>query len=147
MAVSTLGKPSGSANAPSLRNIDVSPQDVQSLGELLEGEVQRYRALVDIDNMRKEGKITATDDRLQPLADKLSRYPGRDVDLQNIVAYPPALGVIPMKPIFLDLAFNYVEYPDDGKKSTAGAGEKPTDKSSQQSEQKQQKRGWFGFGR
>ncbi|KAI6255996.1 hypothetical protein MCOR19_007532 [Pyricularia oryzae] len=147
VAVSTLGKPSGSANAPSLRNIDVSPQDVQSLGELLEGEVQRYRALVDIDNMRKEGKITATDDRLQPLADKLSRYPGRDVDLQNIVAYPPALGVIPMKPIFLDLAFNYVEYPDDGKKSTAGAGEKPTDKSSQQSEQKQQKRGWFGFGR
>ncbi|KAH8845765.1 hypothetical protein MCOR27_003421 [Pyricularia oryzae] len=147
VAVSTLGKPSGSANAPSLRNIDVSPQDVQSLGELLEGEVQRYRALVDIDNMRKEGKITATDDRLQPLADKLSRYPARDVDLQNIVAYPPALGVIPMKPIFLDLAFNYVEYPDDGKKSTAGAGEKPTDKSSQQSEQKQQKRGWFGFGR
>uniref|UniRef100_L7ISY1 Signal recognition particle subunit SRP68 n=1 Tax=Pyricularia oryzae (strain P131) TaxID=1143193 RepID=L7ISY1_PYRO1 len=147
VAVSTLGKPSGSANAPSLRNIDVSPQDVQSLGELLEGEVQRYRALVDIDNMRKEGKITATDDRLQPLADKLSRYPARDVDLQNIVAYPPALGVIPMKPIFLDLAFNYIEYPDDGKKSTAGAGEKPTDKSSQQSEQKQQKRGWFGFGR
>ncbi|KAI6383131.1 hypothetical protein MCOR25_000318 [Pyricularia grisea] len=146
VAVSTLGKPSASENASSLRNIDVSAQDVQSLGELLDGEVQRYRALVDIDNMRKEGKITATDDRLQPLAEKLSRYPARDVDLQNIVTYPPALGVIPMKPIFLDLAFNYIEYPHDGKKLAAGPGDKPADKASQ-SEQKQQKRGWFGFGR
>lgn len=145
-AVSVLENGSSAPTGPSLRNIDVLPEHAQFLSELLNGEVQRYRALVDIDKMRKEGKITATDDPLQPLADKLSRYPTRGVDLQNIVAYPPVLGVVPMKPIFLDLAYNYIEYPDDGKRSGGKSSEKPVD-NAPQAEQKTQKKGWFGFGR
>lgn len=60
-----------------------------------------------------------------------------------------------MKPLFLDVAWNYVTYPGKGaggggvdqqqtKESSAAA---PPVAAEPQPEAKPQKRGWFGFGR
>ena len=81
----------------------------------------------------------------------LNAYPtlGTHVDLKNLVTYPPKLEPVPMKPLFLDVAWNYIEYPGRegvvGKKvveKLAVNGVKEDDK---QPEKKN--KGWFGFGR
>jgi signal recognition particle subunit SRP68 len=131
------------ATAP--RNIHVHPSDVAFLQKLLRGELQKHRAIVDLEHMRKK---TASDGGAQkafPLSERLGEYPARDVDLHNIVAYPPRPEAIPVKPIFLDVAWNYIEYPD--KSGSAGAKGVSKAVEAAQADQKQQKRGWFGFGR
>ena len=79
----------------------------------------------------------------KPLIDQIDTYPlnGR-VDLTNLVRYPPRLEAIPLKPIFLDLAWNYIEYP-------GRASEEPEVKQEvkDQAQPQKQKKGWFGFGR
>jgi len=78
------------------------------------------------------------------LVEKLGEYPTSGPKLEQLVSYPPKLEVIPVKPLFFDVAWNYIEYPereqvldshDNVSKSQklAGAG--------------QQKKGWFTFGR
>ena len=75
------------------------------------------------------------------------------MDLERIVEYPPRLEVVPVKPLFLDVAWNYIGYPDK-----AGGAKREGEARGQQEKQgqgggaeqeaaKPQKRGWFGFGR
>ena len=75
-----------------------------------------------------------------PLVNNLDQYPSQPVDLTNLVTYPPKIEPVPVKPIFLDLAWNYIDYPGRGKaaaqESVEGGKEEP-----------QKKKGWFGFGR
>lgn len=73
-----------------------------------------------------------------PLINHLHTYPsdGR-VELTNLVKYPPELEPVPVKPIFLDLAWGFVEYPRMGD---TGFGEEGK-------EERKRKTGWFGFGR
>jgi signal recognition particle subunit SRP68 len=78
----------------------------------------------------------------------LSNYPSSGIDLENIVAYPPRLEHIPVKPLFLDVAWNYINYPN--KKAPSKEAESVPGKASGaavEPETKPQKRGWFGFGR
>ena len=120
-----------------LRNIEVSQDDAKFLQNLLRGELQRYRGLVEVEKLRKQsggGKGTFI-----PLGDRLGEYPAEQVDLGKIVAYPPELEVIPAKPLFLDVAWNYIDYPNKTAKSTP----KSNDKSADKTEEKPQKRGWF----
>jgi len=132
----SLGKV-GKGKKSSLRNIDVSQDDAGFIHDVLRGELQRYRGLVEIEKLEKQsggGKGTAI-----PLSERLGEYPAEPVDLENIVAYPPKLEVIPVKPIFLDVAWNYIDYPDKAGKLTATAKGQAADKA----EEKPQKRGWF----
>jgi signal recognition particle subunit SRP68 len=61
-------------------------------------------------------------------------------DLENLVDYPPQLQLIPVKPLFFDVAWNYIDY---AGKTPAAVAESDTG-STQTPEPK--KRGWFGFG-
>lgn len=76
-----------------------------------------------------------------PLIDRLGEYPAGGVDLQNIVEYPPQLPFVPVKPIFLDVAWNYIEYPGRRTKEVERnqAERQPSPAPAQQ------KRGWFSF--
>lgn len=146
------------------RNIQVSKQDVAFLHDTLSGELQRHRALAEIFNNSAKSQ-TAVASPKKPLSSQLLDYPsGGAVDLDNIVAYPPRLEPFPVKPLFLDVAWNYIEYPDKqgpqlasaaaaankGAGAGAGAG-KPQEKAAAAAAEpeaaKPQKRGWFGFGR
>lgn len=143
-AASVLSEAPASQTHSSLRSVDVLPEDAKFLADLLAGEVQRYRALVEIDSLRKQGKAGGPRcDPSLPLAERLALYPADGVDLRNIVAYPPKLDPVPVKPVFMDIAYNYIDYPQKGKPE-ARAAEKTADKAAAP---QPKKKGWFGFGR
>lgn len=122
-------------------NVEVGTEAVASLTKLLNGELQRHRALVHINNLRNAEKEAAKGNAEQPLIMQLQNYPSR-VNLRNIVEFPPKMELIPMKPIFLDVAWNYIDYP--GKTSVASSA--PAVGKVEEQEQSK-KKGWFGFGR
>lgn len=153
-ALPVLPAPSSSSPAP--RDIHVHRPDVERLHALLAGELQRSRALYDIfsSTAAPAKAAAATTQQQTPLIARLAE--GGAVDLERIVEYPPRLEVVPVKPLFLDVAWNYIGYPD---KSAAAGGQqqkqgevKGQEKQAQgggaeQEAAKPQKRGWFGFGR
>ncbi|KAK4103534.1 hypothetical protein N658DRAFT_421395 [Parathielavia hyrcaniae] len=158
------------------RNIQVTQRDVTLLHDILAGEVQRGRALVDIFNSaggssnNKQHSASASASAQpqpqtggggapasKPLSSRLSDYPVGGVDLDNIVAYPPRLEPFPVKPLFLDVAWNYIEYPGKAEQQQQQASGAVTVQQQQDNtkagaaalepEAKPQKRGWFPFGR
>ncbi|KAH7031101.1 uncharacterized protein B0I36DRAFT_374131 [Microdochium trichocladiopsis] len=121
-------------------DIEIRKDDVSFLQGLLQGELQRARAIVEIDNLRNKAgnKAAAT----TPLVQRLAEYPTGGVDLENLVAYPPKIEPIPVKPLFFDVAWNYIDYP--GKAAASPA--KATAAAQPEQAARAQKRGWFGFG-
>jgi signal recognition particle subunit SRP68 len=130
-------------------NISISPSEVQFLKDLLDGEVQRYRALVELANLSESAQKNDEVANAVPLVERLNEYPINGVNPQNLVTYPPKLEPVPVKPLFFDAAWNYIEYPgrkvaevvDNGAKATTTTAAKSADQTVQQ------KKGWFGFGR
>ncbi|KAH6635244.1 hypothetical protein B0J18DRAFT_418304 [Chaetomium sp. MPI-SDFR-AT-0129] len=146
------------------RNIQVTKRDLSLLQDTLTGELQRGRALVEIFNSStpaSQQPTSAATTSKPPLSARLSDYPAGGVDLNNIVTYPPRLESFPVKPLFLDVAWNYIEYPGKsaGEQQPQQRVEKPAqvaaavtapaeeEEEEEQAEAKPQKRGWFGFGR
>lgn len=132
-------------------NLTVSPSESQSLLSHLEGELQHYRALVEISNLTsattKSGDGTIYQ---KPLVERLHEYPADGVvDLKNLVTYPPKLEVVPVKPLFFDAAWNYIDYPGRTAEKIVekNSFEEETKEVQPEQPQQQQKKGWFGFGR
>ncbi|KOS18293.1 Signal recognition particle subunit SRP68 [Escovopsis weberi] len=130
-------------------SLDVSPDAFRFLGALLDGELQRHRAIVHVDALRAApaNADPASGSRVAaPLVERLHEYPLEGVDLARIVEFPPAPALVPVKPIFLDVAWNYIHYPGQVAQAAPAGGvagaqgdEKPAAAAP--------KRGWFGFGR
>ncbi|KAK8207203.1 hypothetical protein IWZ01DRAFT_509333 [Phyllosticta capitalensis] len=144
-ALST-GTDSSSAASSKPPSLEISTQQAQALHSRAEGLVTQYRALVDLQKLskgiEKGGSVAAR----APLVQRLKQYPGEEVDLKNLVEWPPRLQPVPVKPMFLDVAFNYIDYP--GRAGAVPAAEnggvRVEDKTA---EEKPKSRGWFGFGR
>lgn len=129
-----------------LKTMEVGPEDAAFLQHLLKGELQRNRALVEIANLRKQaGSKGDANASTRPLLEKLGQYPAEGVNLDNIVTYPPKLEPIPVKPLFLDVAWNYVQYPTTQAQKTQPVQNKSS--VAKETEQPAAKKGWFGFGR
>lgn len=125
-------------------SLDISPASVKFLEQVIDGELQRHRAIVHVDNLRK---MQAQSDEYKshaPLVEKLHEYPFGGANLDNVVQFPPSLDVIPVKPIFLDVAWNYIHYPQ--KEARAG-NTQAAPATEAEAEKPAQKKGWFGFGR
>lgn len=128
-------------------NIAVSPSETAYLKSLLDGLVQHFRALVELSNLSPK----PADSNAQPLIEKLSDYPANGVNLGNLVTYPPKLEPVPVKPLFFDVAWNYIEYP--GREIQEVVDEKTTNAApvslgtAAEQAAAEKKRGWFGFGR
>lgn len=142
----TTESPSGTAPL----NVDITPDYINYLGKLLNGELQRHRAIVHIDNLRKKEQEAISTTVQTPLVERLHEFPAGGVDLNNIVDFPPKMALIPMKPIFLDVAWNYIDYPgkmrEAGPSKTAGPARGSAAEPASEPAQ-QPKKGWFGFGR
>jgi signal recognition particle subunit SRP68 len=88
-----------------------------------------------------------------PLYESLSTFPSTgvlDLQKQKVVEYPPSLKPVSIKPLFLDTAWGYIEYEGKAKKMEGGAVNGTGEQRQQAAEgtqQQQQGRGWFGFGR
>lgn len=68
-------------------------------------------------------------------------------DLKNLVTYPPKVEPIPVKPLFLDVAWNYIEYPGREREVAGNGVNGPGGAARPAEEKKEAKKGWFGFGR
>lgn len=123
-------------------SVDVHPDAVSFLSNLVNGELQRHRAIVHIHNLREAERKEAKEGPEPTLLESLNTYPRR-LNLRNIVQFPPKMALIPVKPIFLDVAWNYIDYPGRTSHSPlSGAA------AAAKAEQEQpKKKGWFGFGR
>ena len=130
-------------------NISISSSDAQFIHYLLQGELQRNRALVEISNLSSKSQANGIPGSGFPLVERLNKYPADgQVDLTNLVTYPPKLEPIPVKPLFFDVAWNYIDYPARvAAKETANETKAPMEAGKKEQEQapQQQKKGWFGF--
>nr|KMM70532.1 hypothetical protein CPAG_06843 [Coccidioides posadasii RMSCC 3488] len=130
-------------SAAGLSRMEVSGQQANALSTHLQHLIWQYRGIVEIEKLNDEAS-RAENSTLPPLLERLGGYPSASPDLSNLVTYPPKIQPIPVKPLFFDVAWNYIDYPREAKRAidvrestTADTEEKPEPK----------KRGWFGFGR
>ncbi|KAL8853842.1 MAG: hypothetical protein Q9221_001313 [Calogaya cf. arnoldii] len=127
--------------------LEINSAQARSLNDLLERSVLQYRALVELENLKSE-MSKKNGSRPVPMIERLDEYPSEGVDLSNLVTYPPKLQLIPVKPIFLDTAWNYIDYPGRPKKGAATALDGKAEETPSRAEAKKEaKKGWFGFGR
>ena len=67
------------------------------------------------------------------------------------MTYPPKLEPIPVKPLFFDAAWNYIEYLGREAEKRGPVVEKSREVKNEEKGQaqtaQQQKKGWFGFGK
>lgn len=120
-----------SANTEGPPQLDVSRAQVNALGITLRGLVAQYRGLVTLEQLSTE---SSSSQQCQ-LVERMHQFSLAN-DLDNLVPYPPQMQPVPMKPLFLDVAWNYIDYPHAGVEAEqAPAAEE------------KKGRGWFGFGR
>lgn len=124
---------------------DITRDQLDGLSTRLQGYVLQYQGIVEIESLFSEAekKIPASE---PPLVERLNEYPVGGCDLTNLVAYPPKIQPIPVKPLFFDVAWNYIDYPGEDKKAvqldSEGTAQEPAGEA-----KKESKKGWFGFGR
>ncbi|KAI9870330.1 MAG: hypothetical protein M1830_004366, partial [Pleopsidium flavum] len=142
--------PTSSSESGAPLKSEVSPDQAGSLQQSLQGLVSQHRALVELHNICS---TSATADKKKanntaPLIERLDEYPANGIDLANLVTYPPKIEPIPVKPLFLDIAWNYIEYPGRPLKAVQSGEKTGIDGEGAKGEEKKEaKRGWFGFGR
>ncbi|KAI4719693.1 hypothetical protein E4T48_04170 [Aureobasidium sp. EXF-10727] len=142
--------PSTSSDSNAAPTLDIHNSQADALQTQLQQLVYRHQALVDLHKFHDNASIAAAKhmSTAAPLVQRLSDFPtpGVNVNLKNLVTYPPKIEPIPVKPLFFDVAWNYIDYPTTGKQvveakaaaSNVIAEEKPKE---------EKKKGWFGFGR
>lgn len=113
----------------------------------LQSLATQTRALVELSKFGESNASNSKtpEDYTRPLIENLRVYPHR-VDLSNLVPFPPSMQPIAVKPLFFDLAWNYIDYAGHSPLAANGAPSsgseiKPVE------EKKEARRGWFGFGR
>ena len=127
--------------------LEISKAQFKTLTAYLRNLVLQYHGLVELQkhsaNQDSENQKSTSIEA--PIGLNLDQYPPRDVDLTNLVVYPPKIEPIPVKPLFFDLAWNYVDYP--GRTPVGANGVSVGSPTEHVEDKKETKRGWFGFGR
>ncbi|KAF2846633.1 hypothetical protein T440DRAFT_432315 [Plenodomus tracheiphilus IPT5] len=147
-AASAPRSPSPSTSAAT--KLEVSTEEAQTLQKNLENLNSHYRGVVALSQLTASS-ATATKAGLTnaaPVVERLNEYPvSGTVELKNLVTWPPKLKPVPVKPLFLDVAWNYVEYPGRAPAVQEPEPEAAAPVEEQKAEPPQQKKGWFSFGR
>lgn len=126
--------------------LEIDSKDLQGFLIYIDGMVSQTRALVELKTLMQQQTASTKDKQRPPLVERLDEYPMEDVNLMRLVNFPPKLQPVPVKPLFLDLAWNYVDYPG---RTPSGENSSPNAAQEQGVEEKKEpaKKGWFGFGR
>ena len=148
--ISTVSSHASLARSTASRppNIDVTASQAKSLEQLVNGLVIHHRALVELHELHAASLAAENKHRVQsPLIERLDEYPADGVDLTKLVRYPPTIETVPVKPLFLDVAYNYIDYPDKSRKVNNKGVNGTSNPRDNQEERKEGRKGWFGFGR
>ncbi|KAL8929241.1 MAG: hypothetical protein Q9208_001324 [Pyrenodesmia sp. 3 TL-2023] len=138
---------SSESAAEDIPKLELKPAQAKSLKDLLERSVLQHRAMVELEKLSAASSPN-NNFKPPPMVERLDEYPADGVDLTNLVTYPPTFQPIPVKPIFLDVAWNYIDYPGRLKKGSSRAMEGNAEEArSREEPKKEAKKGWFGFGR
>lgn len=149
-----VANPVPSSNAHSTSTpptLDVHSSESDRVRTHVSSLTSRMHAIVEMQALEANSAIAAKKNMTSaaPVVQRLTEYPtpGTQVDLTNLVTFPPKMEPVPVKPLFLDVAFNYIEYP--GRKAEAVVAEQTPalNGSSNESAPQPQKKGWFSFGR
>jgi signal recognition particle subunit SRP68 len=147
LASQAVSAPRPTAAALDAPKLVVSEKQTLTLKQNLENLTLHYRGLVALSQLSSNSD-TASKAQLTnaaPVVERLNEYPtSGTVDLSNLVTWPPKLKPVPVKPLFLDVAWNYIEYPGRARKSQEPA---PAQQEEKVEEAKPAKKGWFSFGR
>jgi signal recognition particle subunit SRP68 len=145
-ARNTLSSQPKSSNTEPLK-LDVHKDLLDIASSTIQSQVHQYQGLVELQVLNEKTDTGKTGrGKSVPVIERLDEYSAGGVDLSNLVTYPPKLQPVPVKPLFFDLAWNYIDYP--GRLPPSGADENRSDNSQITEEgKKPAKRGWFGFGR
>lgn len=152
LASQAVSSPKPSASASDAPKLTVSDSQAQTLKQNLENLTLHYRGLVALSQLSSNSDMAskANLSNATPVVERLNEYPSSgSVDLENLVTWPPKLKPVPVKPLFLDVAWNYVEYPGQQKKVQEQAAEPRRGDGAKlmEEEVKPAKKGWFSFGR
>ena len=130
-------------NSQGSPKFEVTSTQLSLLSQYTQGLVSQYRGLVELKNISATQKVDKNRWK-PPVVERLDEYDD-DLDLKNLVSYPPKLQPIPVKPLFFDLAWNYIQYP--GRAPPAVNGDAVDGMKNVAEEKKETKKGWFRFGR
>jgi len=137
------------ATAPPKLHLDAS--DYETLRSHLTTLASRMHARVELQSMETNSALTAAKHLASdvPWIQRLHEFPapGTKVDLANLVAFPPKIEPVPVKPLFLDVAFNYIEYPGRQAPALVQSTDPEVGGGDEGEAAPAQKKGWFGFGR
>lgn len=121
--------------------LDVSRAQAQTLTTTLRNLVAQYRGLVTLEKISADGASKSANER--PVIERLHEYSGDGMDVDHLVPTLPQLQLVPMKPLFLDVAWNYVDYPRERRDEP----QEETGTTATEEKKSGGRRGWFGFGR
>lgn len=127
--------PQTSASPEGPPQLEVSRAQESNLATTLRGLVAQYRGLVTLERLNAESGSS----QQRPLVERLHQF-SAGTDLSNLVPYPPQMQPVPVKPLFLDVAWNYIDYPRPGQAPAQAPEQVPSPAP------EEKKRGWFGFG-
>jgi signal recognition particle subunit SRP68 len=150
LSLSTLAAlaPRPTASSEAAPKLAVSEEQTETLKGNLENLTHHYRGLVTLTQLSGSSSVAAKNQltNAAPVVERLNEYPSSgSVDLKNLVTWPPQLKPVPVKPLFFDVAFNYIEYPGRATQATEPEPEKMQVEEKKAEEPK--RKGWFGFGR
>jgi len=163
LAKQSRSLPPSEADKSRPQTLEVTPDDAAALQNHVQAQVHRLQALAELEKFHTNAAIAQKDKKTSaaPVIERLNDYPtpGTNVDLENLVAYPPRIEPVPVKPLFFDVAWNYIDYPGRAKRDVEQAASKVTSEhkgvsggaakqeTKQQPPAEEKKKGWFGFGR
>lgn len=130
--------------------LDISSSRLQNVHSLIQQSHLHTRALVELHNHAANSALAVRKNLASaaPVVEALNDYPGSgEVDLAKLVEWPPKLKPVPVKPLFFDTAWNYVEYPGKTPAAAAAAAAQDAVNGAREEQQQPASRGWFGFGR
>ncbi|KAI6837452.1 hypothetical protein KC332_g6197 [Hortaea werneckii] len=145
-------------DAASPPTLDVLQASSTNLQKQVAALISRTHAIVEMHKLESNARTAAEKHQTSaaPLVQNLNSYPtpGVQVDLKNLVQYPPKIQPVPVKPLFLDVAWNYIDYPGRTAEVPAAKAAAPGQDTQmangieeKPAVEQPKKRGWFGFGR
>jgi signal recognition particle subunit SRP68 len=139
-----ISSDSSASQIPLKLNVDA--QTLRTLHTTLRHHINQTQALTEL--QKATDASSASTIKSTPLIERLGSYPEGKVNLTNLVTYPAKVEPVPVKPVFLDVAWNHIQYPGTKKPvSSASVDEERSAKGTAEVESKPAgKRGWFGFG-